>query len=196
MIKINLLDFNDELRKVQIQKQAVSAASMLVLGFVFMGMMWALAQRDNTALNGQIAELDSQIGNLESRYRVVKKMQKKTKRTHQIITGIEDIRNHQTQPAMILDDINQLIPDKIWLKRVKVMTKRDVKKSGIHFDFEGGADEVIEIKGMAIQTQAVTEYVERLKKISYFKTVYLPSIERRKVGINPVWLFYIYCHRV
>lgn len=195
MIKINLLDFNEELKKVQIQKQVVSAASILVLALVLIVFVWAWEQSKNSRLTGEISELDSQINALESQYRVVKKMQKKTKRTNQIIAGIEDLRANQTQPAKLLDNLNQLIPDEIWLERIRIMTKRDVKKSGVTFEFEGGSDEIIEIKGVATQTQAVPLYIERLKKTPYFKTVYLLRIKRETLGANQTWLFHIYCHR-
>ncbi|MFQ5673772.1 MAG: PilN domain-containing protein [Nitrospinales bacterium] len=196
LIKINLYDFQEEVRRIQIQKQLVVAGSIVVVALVLIGFVALSEKQKNFQVSNEIAKLDSQISVLESRYRVIKKMQKKTKRINQIIVGIENLRNNQSQPARFLNDLNQLLPDAIWLKRIDFITKRDAKKSGVNFNFEGGLDEIIEIKGMTIQPKAVTQYVERLKKLPYFKTIHLWGLERKRVGINQAWLFYIYCHRI
>lgn len=195
-IKINLHDFNEEVKRVQIQKQVVSAASIVVVALVLMGIVWLIQQQENLKVQEEIDELDSQISALESQYRVVKKMQKKTKRINQIIAGIKNLRNNQTQPAKLLENINQLIPEEIWLEHVEFLTKEDVIKKGVKYEFEGGLDEIVFISGAAIKPNIITQYIESLKESPFFKSVYLKTIFIKILGANRAWEFQIYCHRV
>jgi len=196
VVKINLYDFRQEVKKIRVQKQLVVAASIVLVALVFIGFVALMEQEKNYQVSAEIEKLNSQVSAIEGQYKSIKKTQKKTKRVKEIIVGIETLRNEQSQPARFLNDLNQRLPDTIWLKRIDFMTKRDAKKSGVNFAFEGGMDEIIEIKGVTIQPKAVTQYIERLRKLPYFKTVYLWGLEREKIGINQTWLFYIYCHRI
>lgn len=195
MIKINLLDYGEEVRKVKIQKQTIRAASIVFLWIVAMVFVWAMEQQRTLGLKNEVLELEKQAKALEPRVNAVKEMQKKVKRLTQIVTGIQGLRDGQSQPSRLLDDLNQWLPEGMWLNHIMQIDKRELKRQGRRINFEGGSDDVFEIKGMAFDNRSIAQYIEGLEKVPYFKSVILFSTEQKFIDATPVWRFFIFCHK-
>lgn len=195
MIKINLLDYGEEVRKVQIQKRTIRAAFIVLLWIVAIIFVWTMEQQKILGLKSETLELERQAKSLEPRVTAVKEMQKKVERLTHIVTGIQGLRDGQSQPARLLDDLNQWVPAGVWLNHIIQIDKVELRKQGRKINFEGGSNDVFEIKGMAFDNRSIAQYIEGLEKIPYFKSVILYSSEQKFVDATPVWRFFIFCHK-
>lgn len=196
MIKINLLDYHEEVQKVQIQRQVVMAASIVIFGVALIALVWVLQQGKIIVLNGEIAELKDKSDQLKPQVAIVNKKKRKIGRIKEIITGIETLRNNQAQPAKLLDDLNRLIPDEIWLERITQTNIAKLKQKGVMIGFEGKAEDmIIGLKGKALTGQAISEYVTRLSQLPYFKSVVLYKMNQQTTGKIQSRKFQIYCHK-
>lgn len=196
MIKINLLDYREELQRVQIQRQVVTAVGIVIFGLVLIALVWVLKQGDMLVLDAEITELTDESDRLKSQVAIVNRDKRKVARIKEIITGIGTLRDNQAQPAKLLDDLNRLIPDDVWLDRINQTNIIKLRQRGIKVSFDGKEeDTIIELKGKAFTGQAITEYVTRLSQLPYFKSVILYKIRKQTTGKIPTKKFEIYCHK-
>ncbi len=138
-------------------------------------------------------------------------MQRKQRRVGIILTGIEGLRNDQLPATQILFDVNRGVPEAIWLTNIMQKSASDLEKMkvpSILFDdvsksknkkikkaAQGNEPkEFIQIKGHALEDQAVARFVEQLEEIPYFKMVFLFKTEQTLIGKTPVRKFTIYCY--
>jgi len=80
-------------------------------------------------------------------------------------------------PSILFDDVN-----KSKNKKIKKAAQNNEPK------------EFIQIKGHALEDQAVARFVEQLEEIPYFKMVFLFKTEQTLIGKTPVRKFTIYCY--
>lgn len=195
MIRINLYDYRSELQKIQIQKRVLMSMAVMLIAVVLVGVNFIDWRMKIGVLDAEVTDLESQAQALLPEVNVVRAMKKKEARISQIITGIEGLRNHQTQPAVILDDINLKIPNKIWLKKIEQTDKLTLTQRNIPLVFEGGSDDIVEIAGLSMDDQAVARFVEHLENIGYLQSVILYKTEQKLIGVVKVREFVIYCHK-
>ena len=78
MIKINLLDYREELAKVEIQKRAVMGVYLLGAILLLIAGIWVKDQMALDLVRGEVQELDAQVKALAPEVKIVKKMMAKT----------------------------------------------------------------------------------------------------------------------
>ncbi|NIQ00725.1 MAG: hypothetical protein GWM98_10285 [Nitrospinaceae bacterium] len=206
MIKINLHDYREELRRIEIQKRVVKAGSIVAATLFLVLTNWVLDRGTLSTLRAEVKDLESKVMNLEPQVKTVKSMQNRQKRIQKIITGIQNLRTNQLQLTRILSDLNNRLPEEIWLTRIKQMNRKGLEKEKvpvIFFDDPKSAKkrkkkknptmpEFLEISGQALRDQAVADYVSELESLPYFKLVFLFKTEQAFVGNTPVRNFTIY----
>ena len=213
MIKINLYDYREELKRIEIQKQVVKAGSVVILS-VFLTLSWWMWEKNRiTTVQMEVADLNQKVGALEGTVRVVKSMQAKQKRVETILAGIDHLRTNQMQATEILSDLNRGLPEEIWLTGIKQSRKSDLtnekiptiflndkskpkkaKKANKKSKAKSEPHEFIVITGHALEDQAVARFVDRLESIPYFKLVFLYKTEQKLIGTTKVRQFVIYCY--
>lgn len=199
MIRINLYDYREDLQRAALQKQAVSAFGLVCAWLLLAVLIWFFEQTKINSIEYDVKQLEDEIKVLDEPVQKVKEMQTKIKRTGEIIVGIQALRNRQQQPAGLLDDLNQFVPNDMWLSDIRQFTKKTLAAKGELIKFEGGSDEIIRIEGYAINDGATAEYARRLEGIDYFQAVILAATELKtdvkNIAYDQVWSFTIYCHR-
>ncbi len=216
MIKINLHDYREELKKSTIQKQALMSAS-LVMGCVFIILVSFLIEKSRISkVNMEVADLKSQVNALQGEVNLVKAMQAKQRRVGTILTGIEGLRANQMQATQTLYDVNLSVPDEIWLTKINQMNRQDLTNGKVPTIFidnsvsniatngkpagtvtrnpNTAAREFLLLEGHALEDDAVARFVERLEEIPYFKMVFLYKTELALIGKTKVRKFSIYCY--
>ena len=216
MIKINLHDYREELKKSTIQKQALMSAS-LVMGCVFLILGSFLFEKSRISrVNMEVADLKSQVNALQGEVNLVRAMQAKQRRVGTILTGIEGLRASQMPATQTLYDVNLSVPDEIWLTKITQMNKQDLAKGKVPTIFidkpvsnvatnskprgaakpspKNAAKEFLLLEGHALEDDAVARFVERLEEIPYFKMVFLYKTELTLIGRTKVRKFSIYCY--
>lgn len=212
MIKINLFDYREELKKSTIQKQVLMSAS-LVMVFAFMILFsWLIEKSRISRVDMDVKELQQQVSALQPEVNLVRTMQAKQKRVRTILTGIENLRANQLPATRTLYDVNMSVPDDIWMTQVTQMSKADLTKERVPTIFIDGhlvnsgnkkgkakkskvpTKEFIGIEGLALEDDAVARFVEHLEEIPYFKMVFLYKTEQILIGKIKVRKFAIYCY--
>ena len=75
MIRINLHDYHDELRKIEIQKRVVKSLAVVVVAIFFIMVSWLIEQARLDSIKSETRKLESQVAALKSQVEKVKKME-------------------------------------------------------------------------------------------------------------------------
>jgi len=212
MIKINLYDYREELKRSTIQKQILVSAS-LVMVFIFMILgSWMIEKSRISRVDIEVRSLQQQVNSLQGEVNLVRGMQAKQKRVETILTGIENLRARQMPTTQTLYDVNLSVPEEIWLTKITQMSKEGLTRERVPTIFiensvtasankkpktgkaETANKDFIQIEGHALEDGAVARFVERLEKIPYFKLVFLYKTEQTLIGKTKVRKFSIYCY--
>ena len=216
MIKINLYDYREELKRLTIQKQVLMSASLvMVFAFMILG-SWLVEKSRISRVDMEVKDLQQQVSALQGEVKLVRTMQDKQKRVETILTGIENLRANQMPATQTLYDVNLSVPNEIWLTKITQMSREDLirgKVPTIFIDNVAAKEaknkrkksstktpnkankEFIQIEGHALEDNAVARFVERLEEIPYFKIVFLYKTEQTSIGKTKVRKFTIFCYR-
>lgn len=216
MIKINLHDYREELKRLAIQKQVlISASIVMVFAFMILG-SWLIDKSRISRVDMEVKDLQQQVSVLQGEVNLVRGMQAKQKRVETILTGIENLRANQMPATQILFDVNLSVPDEIWLTKITQMSKADLARERVPTIFIDNVaakeaknkrkkssaknpkkenKEFLQIEGHALEDDAVARFVERLEEIPYFKMVFLYKTEQTLIGKTKVRKFSIFCYR-
>ena len=74
MIRINLHDYHDELRKIEIQKRVVKSLAIIIVAIFFILASWLNEQAKLDLVKSETRKLQSQVAALKSQVEKVKKM--------------------------------------------------------------------------------------------------------------------------
>ena len=211
MIRINLHDYRDELRKIEIQKRVVKSLAIIIVAIFFILASWLNEQAKLDLVKSETRKLQSQVAALTSEVNLVKEMGGKVARLESIVLTIEGLRAKQLPASTIIGDLNLMVPEGLWLhgivqrdldylkkkikkfptimfgEPVKKKKKRKRKKQVVYQDF-------VEVTGYALTESGVAEYLERLQKIPYYKATFLYKLSRTYIGGQAVHKFAIYCY--
>jgi type IV pilus assembly protein PilN len=164
MIRINLLPYRAARKKENIRYQVNVFIGSVV--FLFLLIFWY-----NSLLNGNIADLNSEISTTReqvTKYQAINKEIAEIKSTLaliekkiEVITALERDRK---APVQNLDGIYQLLVEKrMWYSQIE----------------EKGDN--IKISGVAIDNQTVADYMTRIEKSERFQNVRLAAIKQYKL---------------
>lgn len=214
MIHINLHDYREELKKVEIQKRVVKAISIIGV-IIFLALAnWAVSQVQLDKVRAETQKLEKAVKKLDPQVKAIQKMQSSQKRKEQIVGGIDSLRGKQLPVSKIINDLNMAVPSGVWLDSVSQMTvkkledkkvpvilfgtptakkkKRKRRKKGKKK--EKPAYEFIEINGKALGEQLIAEYIKNLQAIPYYKMTFLQRSTQTIMGGYPVYSFTAYSY--
>jgi Tfp pilus assembly protein PilN len=211
MIQINLHDYRDELRKIEIQKRVVKCSAIVIAAILFIIMSWLLEQVRLDSIKSKTRKLESQVAGLKKQVDKVKAMEATQKRLEDIIRGIESLREKQMPASTIVSDLNLVVPEDLWLSTIIQRDRDDLKKKSIPVIMFGdpgkkkkkkkrkkkkqmAPKEFVEISGYALSENGVAEYMKRLGEIPYYKTTFLYKSSLMVMGGQAVHKFIIYCY--
>jgi Tfp pilus assembly protein PilN len=218
MIKINLHDYREEVKRSTIQKHVLMSAS-LAASCVFLILLSFLFEKSQISkVDMEVKGLKVQVNALQAEVNQVRTMQSKQRRVGTILSGIENLRANQMPATQTLYDVNLSVPDAIWLTKITQMSKQELTRGSVPTIFidnlgAGGAvknnppatpntanasnaqaKEFLKLEGHALEDDSVARFVERLEKISYFKMVFLYKTELTMIGKIKARKFSIYCY--
>lgn len=213
MIRINLHDYHDELRKIEIQKRVVKSLAIVVVAIFLILVSWLIEQARLDSIKSETRKLDSQVAALKSQVEKVKKMQGKQRRLETIISGIERLREKQWPASTIVGDLNLILPEDLWLSAIAQRDLAYVKRKAKNFPTimfgdpakkkkkkrrgkkkEIAPKEFVEVTGFALTEDGVVEYLKRIQRIPYYKTTFLYKLSQTYIGGEAVQKFIIYCY--
>jgi Tfp pilus assembly protein PilN len=213
MIYINLHDYREELKKIEIQKRVVKATSVVCIIIILILVNWIVMQNKLEKVRGETQKLEMAVKNLEPRVKAIQKMKSSTLRRQKIVEDIDRLRGTQFPVGKVINDLNIAVPEGVWLERVTQLTASKFKNKKIPvilFDNpalsnkkkkrkkkrkkKNEISEYIEISGKALNEQLIAEYINNLQKISYYKLTFLHKSTQTIMGGYPIYSFTAYSY--
>ncbi len=214
MIQINLHDYREELKKIEIQKRVVKATSIICVIILLVLANWAVSQIQLDKVRGETQKLEKAVKALEPKVKAIQKMQSSKKRKEQIVGGIDSLRGGQFQVSKIVNDLNMAVPPGVWLNRVTQMTAKKLNDKKVPVILFGNPAltkkkkrkrrkgkkkekayyEFIEITGNALGEQLIADYIKNLQEIPYYKMTFLQKSTQTIMGGYPIYSFTAYSY--
>ena len=214
MIHINLHDYREELKKIEIQKRIVKAISIIGVIIFLVLANWGVSQIKLDKIRGETQKLEKAVKKLDPRVKVIQKIKSSQKRKEQIVGRILSLRGNQFPVSKIINDLNMAAPLGIWLDSVSQMTTKkfeDKKVPSILFRTiisknrknnrrgkrekkEKQVYEFIEITGKALEEKLIAEYIKNLQEISYYKMTFLQKSQQTIMSGYPIYSFTAYSY--
>jgi type IV pilus assembly protein PilN len=158
MIRINLLAAERERGKKKAalfgtvgQKLTIGCSLILVLAVLFIGWRyWSLA-RQSSQLDAEITAAQRETTRLHSVIQQVQQFEQRKAQLQQRVVLIEQLRQGQTGPVHMLDQISRALTPMLWLTELKQI----------------GGD--VQINGRTTVLTSLTDFVTNLEATGYFK---------------------------
>ena len=214
MIHINLHDYRQELKKIEIQKRVVKMISIIGAIIFLVLANWGVSQIKLDKIRGETQKLEKAVNKLEPQVKVIQKIQSSQKRKEQIVGRINSLRGNQFPVSKIINDLNMAAPLGVWLDSVSQMTSKDIEDKKVPVILfrtptskkrknnrsekiekkEKQVYEFIEIAGKALEEKLIAEYIKNLQKISYYKMTFLQKSQQSIMDGNPIYSFTAYSY--
>jgi type IV pilus assembly protein PilN len=158
MIRINLLAVDRERTKrgggvlIPAAHRVTIVASLILVGTALLIVWWFWALRTTSArVDEAIATGERETQQLRSVLAQVQKFEARKSQLQQRVTLIEQLRQGQSGPVHVLDEIGKAVPERLWL------TALDQK------------GEVFTLDGMTTSLTGVSDFVANLNGSTWFK---------------------------
>ncbi|HWP57123.1 MAG TPA: PilN domain-containing protein [Candidatus Acidoferrales bacterium] len=155
MIRINLLPVREIEAKVGRKQEALIGAACLVLIVLAAGSLYAYQAWQVSALEAELAELQQQSVQLNSKVREVAELQKKVAELREKNKIIEELEKRRAGPAKVMEGLASVTPARLWLTEFK----------------ETGGNATL--SGFATDNQTIADFLKGLTQLSHFNNVEL-----------------------
>jgi type IV pilus assembly protein PilN len=157
VIRVNLLGERKSLKKKTTfqlgQKLTVGCSLILVVAGVFIGWRyWSLGQT-SSQLDADLASAQKETARLHSLIAQVQQFEQRKTQLQQRVTLIEQLREDQTGPVHMLDQISRALPPLLWLTGMKQTP---------------AANDVL-IEGRGLTMTGLSDFVTNLEASGYFQ---------------------------
>jgi type IV pilus assembly protein PilN len=155
MIRINLLaverDRAKRRAKFQVQDKVTIASSLiLVLAVLFVGWWWWSLRRASADLDQRIVDAERETQRLQSIIEQVEQFELRRGQLQQRVALIEQLRQGQSGPVHLLDELSRALPETMWLTELR----------------QEGDD--VTIDGRCTTLTALSDFVASLESSQYF----------------------------
>ncbi|MDL1963443.1 MAG: PilN domain-containing protein [Deltaproteobacteria bacterium] len=180
MIKVNLLPFRAERKKENIRQQV--SIFVLSIIFVFFSMYYY-----NVSLNSKISAYNIKIENIKNeiaRYnkivKEIKDIEKKLDVLNKKTSVIKNLELNRKEPVRLLDMMTSMvIPKRMWFTRLEAK------------------EEVVTIKGFALDNKTVADFMTRLEDSKFFDSINLTTLKQQKYNkLTNLKEFVISCNKI
>jgi type IV pilus assembly protein PilN len=159
MIRINLLAVERERAKKKSaavfgttsQKMTAGCSLIVILTLLFVGWRYWTLGRDSARLDAEISASQQETARLHSVIQQVQQFEQRKAQLQQRVVLIEQLRNGQTGPVHMLDQISRALPPMLWLTELRQV------------------DNSVLIDGRCTAITSLSEFVGNLEASGYFK---------------------------
>lgn len=176
MIKINLLDYRKMKRIMRLNNEFAAYIVLFVIALGAIGFFWQSQNSKIKQINGEIADVNTKLEKIKETVAKVAEAEDKKKRVEHILKSIKFLKDQQTEPARLLDDININLPPEVWLT-----------------EFEE-TDTMVLLKGYSFSDPSIANFMKNLEKLSaHFTDIGLIETKQHTVSGEKVRKFSIRC---
>jgi type IV pilus assembly protein PilN len=171
MIKVNLIPVKRKKKAKPLPSLLISVILVtVVVAFVMAYLAFFFSSRLNARKN-TVAANERKITELKQQIKTVEDFEKRNKDFQQRNDVIEQLSKNRSVPVRVMNEINLLIPNGIWLKEMKMSA------TGIDVD------------GLGFTNTDIVAYVDNLKKSPLFTDVYLKESKSIEIEKIPLYSF-------
>lgn len=175
MIRINLLPVRAAQKRAKFQREIIVFCMFLLLAIAGCAAMYFNLKIKIAAEREIIAASNSEIIKLKSVLGEVAEFKKKQAEYQGKLDVLANLKRKKSGPIHLLDDLNKVLPDKLWLESFKE------------------SDDLIEIKGIGISEKIVASFITGLESSPYYKNVDLKVIRQIEQDGKKLQSFEIGC---
>ena len=155
MIRINLLAVERERTKRRAlipaaQRVTIGAVLILLATALGIGWWWWALRQTSANLDTDIRQAETALKQLQSVLSQVRKFEADKASLQQRVTVIEQLRQGQSGPVRVIDEISKAVPEYLWLTEI-------VQKG-----------EVFTISGMSTSIPGLTDFIKNLESSAWF----------------------------
>lgn len=159
MIRINLLQTDRERARPKASplqsaaQRATLAGTLLVVatGVGILWWWWAL-DRQSTQLDAELQAAERETARLKTIIQQVENFEKQKQQLQQRVALIEELRQGQSAPVHLVDQISRAVPDLLWLTEV-----------------QQDANSEVTIQGRCATLTALSDFVGNLERSGFFR---------------------------
>ncbi|MEE9219850.1 MAG: PilN domain-containing protein [Acidobacteriota bacterium] len=174
MIRINLLaeKKTTRARTARVRLDAGLNAQVFVLilsmlvSLVYVGWQWRTLTAEREGLNKRITEAEVEAKRLESVNKRGKELKEKRGELQEKVELITELKNNQSGPVHMLDQLSRNLPDFVWLEKLNESSNN------------------LKIVGRATTYNAVSNFYNNLTGSPYFVKVDLGTTSEVKEGVS------------
>lgn len=174
MIEINLLTphrAKKTKRKVEIQSQLIIVVAVCLLTLSICGFFWGRLNDRVSVLKSKTTVLSAELAQLKTKVEEVKDYERNKKVVQEKIEIIDQLRKNQSVPVHLLDEISKSLPERAWITSLS--------------ESRGS----IELDGKAVTNNDIVEFIDNLRKSSFFGDVHILESRKSAEGNVPVYFF-------
>jgi type IV pilus assembly protein PilN len=167
MIRINLLPTGKAKRvkkTTELQTQLMLAGVSLGLTAILCGFFWWQLNHQITVLQNERSKATKERDVLKEKVKEVENFEQNKKVLEEKNRIIGQLKRNQSGPVHLLDELSKNLPDRVWL---------------LAMSEQGGK---IDLEGRAITNSDIVDFVNNLKRSSFFKDIQI--IESRQSSDN------------
>ena len=177
MIKINLLPYKAAQKREQMIIHSVALGVVIAVVFVACIGIHLVVSSKISAIEVKTFETNSEISALKKVLKEIENFRKLQDELKEKIDVLDQLKKAKSGPVYLLDGLNRLLPDKMWLT---------------DFNEKGGK---IVIKGIGLNEETVAVFLRDLEKSDYYMNVVLIEISQTTKVNNSVQSFTLECQR-
>ena len=156
MIRINLLGVERKHAKRQAgldlpQKAAIACSVILLATVALVGWWYWSLDQQAARLEQEIAAAQQETQRLGAILEDVKGFQARRAELQQRVALIEELRNGQSAPVRLLDEVSRSVPDRLWLTELRQ------------------EDNEVTLTGRAMSLTSISDLVSNLETSGYFR---------------------------
>jgi len=175
MIQINLLPVRAERRKEFIRKQLSIFALTLVFTIIAIGFLFYRAHNKYISCNLAIQRTNKKIKHYDPIIKKIEDYKRKKIEISKKISVIIDLDRYRLAPVVILSDLNQQKPEKLWFTNLQ----------------ESGKN--LTISGIAVDNETIVTFLNNLKNSAPLKKADLVLLRSKKMNNLELKEFTIQC---
>lgn len=169
MIRINLLPVREERRKANLRQQGIFLGVALVSGVLVCGVLHTAIVAQLASQRARVVEAKAELAELEEILKEVDRFRQEKEDIEQKLSVIARLEESRRGPVRIMDEIATRIPDRMWLKSMRLEGAR------------------LELQGYSIDNEVIAAFLTSLEESKFLTNVELKGsklTERKGLNLN------------
>ena len=174
MIRINLLPTGKGKRikkRTELQTQLMLAGISVGLTVILCGYFWWQLNHQITVLRNEQGKATKERDELKEKVKEVENFEQNKKVLEEKNRVIAQLKKNQSGPVHLLDELSKNLPDRVWL---------------VSMNEQGGK---IDLEGRAITNSDIVDFINNLKRSTFFKDVQIVESRQETDGEKKISLY-------